>query len=339
MTPLDHAFIKAYGQDAESRSPASAPEREPVSLGDALAAGNGEPSDAVVATSRPSDAAGSGSTATGAEVSRKPPSLEEFGIPVVRLRRDPPLEDAGSSPVPSPHARFGPGGPKHGHARRRSPQPAWHVRSLAFPPVCLQLAESAEPQIERLCHRLQSVAAGGRNVIGLGSARRGAGCTTLVLCAAQRIAHRGLKTVLVEGDFADPQLAGSLGLAPEIGWEDVLAQGLPLAEGLVESTDDQLVVLPLVRPVPPPFGASSGDCRLIAALAELRESHGLVIVDLGALAPPEEPSPLLGRNLAADVIVVHDCRRHEPQQFDQLRQRLEAAGAVPLGVVENFVAG
>lgn len=280
-----------------------------------------------------------GSAGGGARFCPKIPTLDDLGLPAQRLRRDGPQAGSGRNSVPEPHAPFLPGNERGPVARGPTQAPAWHVRRFDFPDICRRLTRSADREIQRLCDGLARAAADGHKTIGLVGTCRGAGCTTLTLCAARSIAGQGLRTVLVEGDFCDPQLAVRLGLAPEIGFEDVLNGDLPLAEGLVESDDDHFIVLPLVGRLSAASLKEQADSRLIAAFAELRRRYDLVILDLGALEPLETASPLLGPKLTADVVLVRDRRRADRHHCDQARRHLETVGAVQLGIVENFVAG
>jgi len=397
MTPLDHAFIKAYSHDAGSRATAVPPQLDPVPLSEALpddsadelgagdstvapaepapaapqevvpaasptpvadggtgqeaVAGSAEPEDspagetpgsepaAVVATPDPPETGVADATGGRTGFCPRIPTLEDLGLPAAWLRRDGPQGGPGKSFVPEPHAPFPPGDERGRDTGEPIQPPAWHVGRFVLPDICLRLTQSADREIQRLGDGLRIAATNGRKVVGLGATCRGAGCTTLVLCAARSIARQGLRTVLVEGDFSDPQLAVRLGLAPEIGFEDVLTGDVPLAEGLIESDEDRFTVLPLVGRLSAASFERPADSRRIAAFDELRRGYDLVIVDLGTLESPETASPLLGPKLTADVVLVHDRRRGDRRHGDQARRHLAAVGAAQLGIVENFVAG
>ena len=150
----------------------------------------------------------------------------------------------------------------------------------------------------------------------------------MLLCAARRLAARGLKVVMVDADFDHPKLARRLGLLPEAGWEEVLAGGLPLAEVLIESLEDRVALLPL----PGPLSTESGLPDPAASLDLLRRHYDLVLVDLG-----EVGAEAAARNWIDAVVLVHDVRSTPRAELVRATRRLQAAGQVELGVAENFV--
>ena len=95
---------------------------------------------------------------------------------------------------------------------------------------------------------LLSICASGCKVLGLASCASGEGVTTLLLAAARKLLDQGRKVVLVDANWSNPQLAQSLGLLPQLGWEETLCGGLPLEEVVIESLADGLAVLPVRGP-------------------------------------------------------------------------------------------
>ena len=207
-------------------------------------------------------------------------------------------------------------------------RPLLEVDTFAWSRVSTKLSLAAGVQLDRLADALAARIAEGRKVVGLAGCRRRQGCTTLLLCAARRLAARGLKVVMVDADFDHPKLARRLGLLPEAGWEEVLAGGLPLAEVLIESLEDRVALLPL----PGPLSTESGLPDPAASLDLLRRHYDLVLVDLG-----EVGAEAAARNWIDAVVLVHDVRSTPRAELVRATRRLQAAGQVELGVAENFV--
>jgi Mrp family chromosome partitioning ATPase len=123
----------------------------------------------------------------------------------------------------------------------------------------------------------------GCSLIGIAGAARGAGATTVAGCLARLLATTGKSIALVDGDFAGAGLARSLGLAVDIGWEDVLAGRAPLADAVIHSLNDQLALMPLVR------GGQAAANLLDSIHASitagvLRYHYDIVLFDLGDIA-------------------------------------------------------
>ena len=200
--------------------------------------------------------------------------------------------------------------------------------------------ERASGQVERLAEVLAAGIAVGRKVVAASSCRRGDGCTTILLCAAQRLAQRGRKVVIVDADFDHPQLAGRLGLLPDTGWEEVLAGRQPLEEAVIESDQDRIAVLPLGAPQRSEDDRDPGTLDPAAAMDVLRRHYDLVLVDLGPFG--EAPSEAGGRLKPIEpwldaVVLVHDVTSTPRADLAAARSRVRQSGVFETGVVENFV--
>jgi Mrp family chromosome partitioning ATPase len=213
-------------------------------------------------------------------------------------------------------------------------RPAFQVDHFAWSTNAVRLGRTAGIQLDRLADGLSEGVFEGRKVVALACSRRGEGCTTLLLCAARRLAERGLRVAMVDGDFDNPLLARRLGLLPESGWEDVLAGRQPLTEAVIESTTDRLAALPLRTPVQVESLRAEGSFQPAASLNELRQHYDLVLLDLGALESTPVPSSRWGIDA---VVLVHDVRRTPQLELEQTRRALLESGLVEAGVAENFV--
>ena len=213
-------------------------------------------------------------------------------------------------------------------------RPAFQVEQFAWSSGATRLSRAAGIQLDRLADGLANGLPEGRRVVALAGSRRGEGCTTLLLCAARRLAERGMRVAMVDADFDNPALGRRLGLLPEAGWDDVLSGRLPLGEAVIESTHDHLAVLPLRAPQNAESPRSPNAPEPAAALTLLRQHYDLVLVDLGhfdAAAAAFHP-----RTIDAVVLVQH-VRTTSPQEIQETRGRLAQAGLAEIGIAENFV--
>ncbi|NQT38857.1 MAG: hypothetical protein HQ581_15280 [Planctomycetes bacterium] len=221
------------------------------------------------------------------------------------------------------------------------PIPAWQVDHFAWTTDCQRLLQTAQGAWDQLGEALIRATSHGRKVLGIGGARSGEGSTAVLLCAARQLAQRGLSVAIVDGDFQSPRLAERLGLAPEAGWEQVLQGEAVLSDALIESTGDNLIILPLAHAPTGSHWEHEGARLISETLAMMRRGFDLVLVDMGALEsgttgelPPEATA--LAASLDASILV-RDVRSTPRYWLGELQNHLAMAGATPIGVVENFV--
>ena len=162
-------------------------------------------------------------------------------------------------------------------------QPMLQVEHYVWPKICFQLHMVAVRSLDQVADAMSVAVRQGHKVVGVGGCRAGDGATTMLLCAARQLARRGLRVVMVDGTFADPQLATRLGLLPQDGWESVLAGNLPLEEVVIDSLDDRLALLPVIKPQSGVTGLMERNTAMAASLDTLARHYDVVLVDLGPL--------------------------------------------------------
>jgi Mrp family chromosome partitioning ATPase len=232
-------------------------------------------------------------------------------------------------------------------AEAEPPRAAFEVDRFTWPDVCDALLEKQAGEFDQLIGQLVTESALGRKIVAITGSRRGDGRTTLALLLARRLAATAVKVVVVDADFEVPQLAARLGMTIQSGWENVLTDGLPVWEGLVESLADRVALLPLAPRLASNVGQPTAT-EFVARHAEairqhldaLRKHFDVVLVDAGAIkavrpdAKPRGPLALAGCLDAA--ITVSDVRTTAPDRIADLQRRLLEARIVPLGIAENF---
>jgi Mrp family chromosome partitioning ATPase len=180
----------------------------------------------------------------------------------------------------------------------------------------------------------------GCSLIGVGGSARGAGATTVAGCLSRLLIAAGKTVAVVDGDFATAGLARSLGIAAEIGWEDVLAGRVPLADAVIHSLDDRLAVLPLVQGGLPAAEKLDGIHASITA-GVLRYHYDIVLFDLGAVADPQQgpTASRLVRRCRLDGMLLAGTGNTLAGCEQQLRAAAPELADICLGVIENHMLG
>jgi len=145
----------------------------------------------------------------------------------------------------------------------------------------------------------------------------------------------GRRTLLVDADLRDPDLADAFGTDHEPGLADVLAGACPLADALLTSSDAPIDLLPAGRAKVSPhqlFG--NGDLEEV--LKELRKQYAYIVFDTPPVLAAGE-ALVITRHVDATVFC---ARRHKSREatFHRAIQRLEATGAMPSAVVLTGVS-
>jgi succinoglycan biosynthesis transport protein ExoP len=149
------------------------------------------------------------------------------------------------------------------------------------------------------------------------------GKTTTAICLAKSLAMEGKRVVLVDCDVRRPAVAATLGLTPEVGLLDVLADEAWLEQALIIDEATGLHILPAHR------GAASQWSLLRSPamdrlLERLRGMFDYVILDLPPVLPVMD-----GRLLArkADAVALMILWRKTPEQAVRLAlQMLRSMG-------------
>ena len=304
MSAIDRAFIRAYEAD-EPVAARNAVERTSV---ERLAAA----SPPVAATPHTRAVARSVSTTAIASA----PTAQTAAIVVDRR----PLS-AFAQPAQPVEARF---------------KPSLEVDAFRWSAVSTELLERGRPLLQNALQTLLAADDAGRSLIGVGGGQRGAGATTMVACLARLLVEAGKSVAIVDADFLTAGLAPSLGLAAEIGWEDVLAGRVPLAESVVQSISDRVALVPLINGGAP--AAEKLDTIHASVTAGvLRYHYDMVLFDLGAVADPVQGviARRVARQCRLDGFVLTLDANRAAITAQSLTQTSPELAAICLGVIEN----
>ncbi len=221
-------------------------------------------------------------------------------------------------------------------------QPAWQVDQFTWPRVCRRLTSRAAGEWDRLADALLAANAKGRKVLAIAGCRQGEGATTLLLCAARRLAERGVKTALVDADLSRPRLAKRLGVQPQLGWNEISnEEANNLNQAVVETTDGNLALLAVRETVEGNDNAAGDWSQWTACIEQLRNHYEMILVDLGPLEnsiPADYAPPWATEGNIDALLLVHNRRVTSEKNLNEMQRRLTEADINVAGMIENFVA-
>jgi Mrp family chromosome partitioning ATPase len=222
---------------------------------------------------------------------------------------------------------------------RGSFQPASKVAAFRWPAVCRTLGQRCADPLDGVAETLVAQADQGHGLIGVMALHSGQGCTSMSLCLAARLAKTGRRTIVVDANFAAPQMAALLGVQPTIAWQDVLERGVPSADAVIYSEADRIALMPLDnRPTNGPRLAIGLQPAITAGV--LLDAYDVVLVDLGAIFEPLSQASILElvRNMRVDAaLLVSGSKPADPRELAVVGQLLEQRGCKVLGTIENRV--
>lgn len=185
---------------------------------------------------------------------------------------------------------------------------------------------------------LEERVAAGRQTLVVTGVGRGEGRSTLVLALARLLANRNVRSVVVDVDLRQPHLAELLGIRPELGWDDVYAERLPVTDALIESLADRVTLLPMRSGFSNPR-ALAGNKTLAGIIDQLKQNYDAVLLDVGPLPDDQDTidlaAALTGCKLD-DALVVRDRRTTSPKDVQAVCRRLAVLGVHHCDIAENF---
>jgi Mrp family chromosome partitioning ATPase len=208
---------------------------------------------------------------------------------------------------------------------------------LEWPPLVNRLFRERPEGLDELVAQLVQSADRGSKIVAVAACTTGAGATTLALCLARRLSEVVQKVALVDGNAADPQLAKSLDVSLDAGWEDAIADKQPAEETAVASLGEGITLLPLTTATTAPLDTAAAE-RAAAVIRHLAASHDIVLVDAGVIGTGEGPSMVRGENKAAvdAAVLVRDVRCPHEEGLRTALAELSLRGIPALALAENF---
>lgn len=217
-------------------------------------------------------------------------------------------------------------------------RPHLEVDQFVWPSAVRAILDRGGQGIASFGAQLLTLAGLGEKVLVITGGCRGEGRTSVTLAMARTVAEAGGRVVVVDADVERPELAHSLRVAPEFGWDHVLHGELPLEDVLITSLGDRLAIVPwhqsLTGGVP-----AFHPLRASVSLGLLREHYDLVLVDGGPLLGGARPDPLASLLRAARFdggYLIRDCRPQAAGALATAVRIARAAGLRVLGAIENF---
>lgn len=123
-------------------------------------------------------------------------------------------------------------------------KPAFEVDRFAWSPFCSSLLDIKRFDFERAARHLLKVATPGCNVIGVTRLDNTRGSSTVTLCLARTLAAMDASVLIADANFSNPTLALSLNIANSFGWNSDFDHADDIADALITSVDDSVVLAP-----------------------------------------------------------------------------------------------
>lgn len=216
-------------------------------------------------------------------------------------------------------------------------KPVFEVDEFHWPTITTDLVTQSKHLLAPVVDLLTNIAKEGRSLVGIAGAVNGVGTSTVVMCLARLIAESQHTVAVVDANFSRANLAKSLGLEFDTGWNDVLVGSIPLAESAVASLRDQMTLVPLAeRREAVHERLTSIQSSVIAGM--LRYHHELVLFDLGAANNPAQLGIVkdIVENCRLDAgIIVATTGGHDLATRHGIEQLSAAFGPLCLGTIGN----
>lgn len=198
------------------------------------------------------------------------------------------------------------------------------------PALGAHLPQGALEAVRSLRIQLELLGRGSRSIM-LTSASQGDGKTTMSIALARAFAEAGKRVILIDADFRKPDLGPALGVAPRVDVGELVEQGRPLSEALVNLPGlDSLSVLPawggtdtLVR--------TRNVTRLNVALHLALRMADYVIVDSAPLGEVADGLPLV--RLVNALVLVSRLGNSRESSVKTVRDLLARVGTMPTGLL------
>jgi receptor protein-tyrosine kinase len=170
-------------------------------------------------------------------------------------------------------------------------------------------------------------------VIAITSAIPGEGKTTTALNLAAALAEGGYRVCLIEADLRRPNIAGMLGLVPDVGFTTALIGKVSAADAL-QNAGRNLAVL-TSGPVPPNPSELLITSQANAIIRQLAETVDFVIIDTAPLLPVADGAEVAA--MADATLVVHHGGKTTRDQAERSIEALAKVGERPVGVILNMM--
>lgn len=218
-------------------------------------------------------------------------------------------------------------------------QPTQSALVWAWPPICRKLLDSAGDGFRQLAeHVLQTAARQQLRSIALTGPGRRVGRTSILLALAQSLAENGTAHVLlVDADFAHPQLAEQLGLNPASGLGQMAGGTGSGDESLLTLSEQRLSLLLFAGSVDHAEAISTDHAALAQTLRPLKEQFDLILIDAGPWPNRATPS-ILNREIVDAVLGVAREGTAGDEELDREVASCREAGVEFLGIIETFTS-
>ena len=214
---------------------------------------------------------------------------------------------------------------------------SWQVPGFNWPEITTQLNNESSGAIRTLCNSTTGMMLGTGNRLMITAAESGVGNSTIAMSLARQYAASGKRTLLVDGNIADPNLGIRMGLQPSISWVQAVSQRRSINEVVIESVADRLHFMPLC-----PITSSVSWPRKIYdqlghLLFQLQSEFDLILIDGGKSTQviAEASTP---HSIADSFLLVSSKYRIATPALHTAQRGLTSFGARRMLIAQNFMS-
>ncbi len=215
--------------------------------------------------------------------------------------------------------------------------PVWEVDRFYWPEISDRLLQAEALSFQQIGNHLISSSNDGLRTLAVTSAREGTGRTTVAICLTRIAAKAGLRVALIDADVNHPSLADQLNIEFAHGWEEHIANGIPLDECAIQSVEEGLTIFPC-KVDAQPLSLALDHPKIREMIGQMAGTFDLVILDcnhLGAAGGKLLGSGRDGTIDAAALVVDGTSERHDV--IDYAIERLQQIGIHSVGLIENGI--
>lgn len=207
-----------------------------------------------------------------------------------------------------------------------------------FDPSKMLLSDNSSFSVQEAYKTLRtnlsfSLPGNGCKCIGVTSANRGDGKSSVAVNLAISFAQINKKVIILDCDMRLPTVASKIGIESKPGLSNYLVGSDDLRDMLIKRIEDKLIDVFPSGNIPPDPTMLLESQRMADLLEVLRNHYDYIVIDLPPLMPVSDAA-ILSKYIDGYLIVV----RHEKSEFAKIQEtlhQLEFSGAKIIGFVYN----
>ena len=211
-------------------------------------------------------------------------------------------------------------------------KPVWEVDEFQLPSPCLQMHDGLQEQLYSVRSLIRDVFHDQQKLISIHSCNPGEGRTTLAIGLAYFMAQQGHEVLIIDANHDQPNLAETLGLSVEFGWERFESGEEPLEECCIRSLQNRFSILPMISS-DWSIGELGFGQTLRTMVGSLINAFDLILLDTSAGRPVWSSEM---EDVTAAHFIIRDVRQTSDDALLQMKRHLKQHSNRIVETIENF---